>query len=195
MPTVAKTSPAEIIAAAKKIVAQDGLTLLSLQSVATAVGVRAPSLYKRFADRATLVRAVALEVVEELNRLQRRAAVTGTATEDLLAIARVHRRYARAWPRLYLLLFSTQREAELPPVAYHNVVAIVLERVAALTGPDDMLNAARLLVAYIQGFISMEIAGAFRLGGDLDEAFDFGVDRILSSLQLPVRSRSARRPR
>jgi hypothetical protein len=28
----------------------------------------------------------------------------------------------------------------------------------------------------------MELAGAFQLGGDLDEAFDFGIDRLAAAL-------------
>ena len=31
-------------------------------------------------------------------------------------------------------------------------------------------------------FVSMELTGAFRLGGDLDEAYAFGIDAILAGL-------------
>jgi hypothetical protein len=36
-----------------------------------------------------------------------------------------------------------------------------------------------MVVAWLNGFVSMEQAGAFRLGGSIDEAFDYGIDRIL----------------
>ncbi len=182
MPTVPKTSSADIVRAARQMVAKDGLTMLSLAAVAQAVGVRAPSLYKRFADRAALVRAVALEVVGDLARLAEAAAVTGSATEDLRAIAHAQRAYAHKWPRLERLVFSNDPAAELRAEAYPRTVTTLRERVAMLVGPRDALPAARMLVAFTHGFLSMEIAGAFRLGGDLDEAFAFAVDRLLASL-------------
>ena len=35
---------------------------------------------------------------------------------------------------------------------------------------------------WAHGFVSMELAGAFRLGGDVDAAFDFGIDRLTDAL-------------
>ncbi len=58
MPAVAKTSDDDIVRAARRIVERDGTVGLSMQSVANEVGVRAPSLYKRFTDRAALLGAV-----------------------------------------------------------------------------------------------------------------------------------------
>jgi hypothetical protein len=49
-------------------------------------------------------------------------------------------------------------------------------------GDADALMAARMLVAWAQGFVSMELAGAFRLGGDVDAAFDYGLERLTASL-------------
>ena len=47
-PAPVKASNAAILAAARAIVASEGDEGLSLNAVADAVGVRAPSLYKRF---------------------------------------------------------------------------------------------------------------------------------------------------
>jgi hypothetical protein len=41
-----------------------------------------------------------------------------------------------------------------------------------------------MVVAWAHGFVSMELAGAFRLGGDVDDAFAFGVDRLASALAI-----------
>jgi hypothetical protein len=49
-------------------------------------------------------------------------------------------------------------------------------RVAAdLAGEQHVLEAARTFTAWANGFISMELAGAFKLGGDIDGAFEFGI--------------------
>ena len=38
-------------------------------------------------------------------------------------------------------------------------------------------------MAWAHGFIVMELAGAFRLGGDVEQAWDFGLDRILAAVR------------
>jgi hypothetical protein len=53
---------------------------------------------------------------------------------------------------------------------------------AALAGPEHSLEAARTIVAWAHGFVSMELAGAFRLGGDVDRAYAFGVERLAAAL-------------
>jgi hypothetical protein len=39
-----------------------------------------------------------------------------------------------------------------------------------------------MVVAWIHGFVSMELAGAFRLGGDVQVAFDYGLERIIAAV-------------
>ena len=37
-------------------------------------------------------------------------------------------------------------------------------------------------MAWAHGFVSMELAGGFRLGGDLDAAYATGIDLILAGI-------------
>ena len=53
MPTPSRTSTAEIVAAGRAILEAEGFEGLTMQRVAAAVGVRAPSLYKRVDGRAS----------------------------------------------------------------------------------------------------------------------------------------------
>jgi hypothetical protein len=38
------------------------------------------------------------------------------------------------------------------------------------------------VTAFAHGFVSMEITGAFRLGGDVDEAYRYGVGVLVDGL-------------
>ena len=63
--------------------------------------------------------------------------------------------------------------------------ATLLRTVAAVAGERDALPAARTLVPWVQGFVTMELAGAFRLGGDVEQAWRFGLDHLLIAISLP----------
>jgi len=51
---------------------------------------------------------------------------------------------------------------------------------------DRALEAARTIVAWAHGFVDLELAGGFRLGGDLDRAYRTGVDTIIAGLSEPA---------
>jgi AcrR family transcriptional regulator len=183
MPTPARTSLEAIVAAARSIIEGDGLEGLTMQRVAAAVGVRAPSLYKRVRSREDLVRLVVEDVARELTQRLDTAASTGNARRDLHALANAIRSFAHAQSAAYGLLFAQRPAAsQLSPETLAGTVAAVLRTTAALAGPDRSLEAARTVVAWAHGFISMELAGAFHLGGDVDRAYDFGIDRLTVAL-------------
>lgn len=183
MPAVAKTSDDDVVRAARKLVERDGAECLSMQAVADEVGVRAPSLYKRFADRSALLAAVEMETFASLGRTLERAAKTGKPQPDLVEMGRVYRRFAKSHPRLYEMLFSRSapRGAEADRVRAEAAKPVV-ERVAQLVGEKRALASARVLTAFVHGFVSMENAGAFRLGEGVDDAYELGLSMLLRSL-------------
>ncbi|MET4059049.1 AcrR family transcriptional regulator [Arthrobacter sp. UYP6] len=172
MPTPERTSLAEIVAAGASILESEGLPRVTMQAVAQRVGVRAPSLYKRVRDREALIGLVAEAAVAELTgRLD-------TAEGTLAGIARAYRAFAQERPEAFRLLLSTVGD----PAAPARVSAPVLRVTEELVGPEQALQAARLVTAWATGFISMELAGAFRLDGDPERAFDYGVEHLTAAL-------------
>lgn len=184
MPTPDRTSLAAIVAAGREILEHAGPSGLTMQAVATKVGVRAPSLYKRVKNRDALLVAVAEATIDELaEHLTAAAAHTDLAAADgtsetLIALARAYRDYAHAQPEAFRLMFT----ASAPLDALERAAAPVLGVARELVGDAESLNAARLVTAWMTGFLQMELAGAFRLGGDVDEAFEYGLDRLLGGL-------------
>ncbi len=187
MPTPARTSVAEIVRAGRAILEAEGVEGLTMQRVARAVGVRAPSLYKRVQDRADLVRLIAGDVAHELTATLDEAATSGNPRRDLQALAQAFRAFARAQPEGYRLLFARLPDGSpLDPDTTARASAAILRTAAALAGRDQSLEAARTVVAWAHGFISMELADAFRLGGDVDRAYAFGIDRLSAAIAAPA---------
>jgi AcrR family transcriptional regulator len=191
MPTPARTSLEKIVQASRSIVEAGGLDSLTMQRVASAVGVRAPSLYKHVRNRDALVRLVVEGVARELTETLDAAAKTGDPLADLRSLAHALRAYAHANPAAYGLLFAhLPAEARPDQDNLARTSAAVLRTTATLAGADLALEAARMVVAWAHGFISMELAGAFRLGGDLDRAYAFGIERLGAALMQAAPSRS-----
>lgn len=173
MPTPDRTSLAEIVDVARDLIEAGGFARLTMQAVAEKVGVRPPSLYKRVRDRDALLLLVAEATVDDL--AQRLAASDGT----LAAVAHAYRGFAHERPEGFRLIFTVAGAAD----SLNRVSAPVLRLARELVGPDAALEAARLITAWATGFIDMELSGAFRLGGDLDRAFEFGLERIERGLR------------
>ena len=124
-PAPSRTSVDAIVAAARRILETDGLAAVTMRSVAEAVGVQGPSLYKRVPDRAALVRAVADGVVADLAGTLARATETGDPHTDLRSVADAYRDFVNRNPNGYRLLF-----ADLPAGASPDPAAL-----AALAEP------------------------------------------------------------
>ena len=183
MPTPSRTSIDEIVSAGRSILEAEGLDGLTMQRVAAAVGVRAPSLYKRVRGRADLIRLIANDIVRKLTETMDAAATSGDPRADLRGLAKAFRGFARENPNAYGLIFGRLPDDErADPELNARAIEALLRTASAIAGPDHALEAARTVVAWANGFVSMELSGAFRLGGDVDRAFDYGLDRLTRSI-------------
>ena len=181
MPAHSQTSTAAIVAAGRRLLEQRGVDALTMHDVAVAVGVRAPSLYKRVSGRSDLLRLILEDATDELTSALDAAAGSGEPVADLRAMAAAYRRFAHCHPVTYSLMYAPHS----PPGATQRSArssATLLRIVTELAGPRHALLAARTIVAWANGFIMMELAGAFRLGGDVEQAWTFGLDQILTAI-------------
>jgi AcrR family transcriptional regulator len=187
MPAHPKTTDEEIIQAARQLVESEGRDGFSMNDVAASVGIRAPSLYGRFKDRSSLLEAVELTVCAELGTLLSKSSVANSPKATLTVQAQTVRRYAKANPNSYSLIFDIRSAAtEEARSARAAALTPMLLPLAALAGEENAFAAARVLVPYLHGFISMELANAFRLGCEVDAAFEKGVLVILRGLSRSV---------
>jgi AcrR family transcriptional regulator len=177
MPATPKLSDDRVLRSAHGIVEKHGVDSLSMQSVAAALDVTAPALYKRYGDRDAIVRAV-----------QRRAFAT---LADALAgkrsipeLAAAYRTFARKHPFVYEAMFRDAGALEPADLeARRAAMAPLFSAIAGLVPPNDALKAARLLTAFVHGFVEMERLRAFQLGDDVDGAFAYAIDALVQSIQ------------
>jgi len=177
MPTPERTTLDAIVAAAAEILESEGLGGVTMQAVAQRVGVRAPSLYKRVESRDTLLRLVAEATLREY-------AVGLDGITDPHRLVDTLRAFGQARPAAFLLVMSPGPGTPVARQEFRDAAsASLLGITAELAGEDDALEAARTLTAWATGFVSMEINGAFTLGGDVERAWRFGRDRVVAALR------------
>jgi len=183
MPTPPRTTLEAIVSAGRTVLAREGLSGLTMQRVGEAVGVRAPSLYKHVASRSALIRLVADNVVADVARRLDNAASAGDPGQDLRALAITLRTFALTDPHGFDLLFTPLPDNAAPDASTFAAAAGPVLRVATdLAGPDRALDAARTVTAWASGFLRMELAGDFQLGGDVPRAFEFGLQALIRGL-------------
>ncbi|MHA7987012.1 TetR/AcrR family transcriptional regulator [Rathayibacter sp. CAU 1779] len=185
MPAPTRTSTDEIIAAALDLVDSGGQEALTMQAVADRVGVRAPSLYKRVQSRDHLLGLAVERVIAELASVLDDASASSTDDpfDGVVAMAHALRGFAHDHPHFFGLVFGVLPDAAKPPrEALARSATAVLAASQRLAGPDAALDAARTITAWAYGFLTMELAGAFQLGGDPEAAFDYGAEAIARSI-------------
>ena len=177
------TTLAAIVAAGRDLLEAGGLDAVTMQAVAERVGVRAPSLYKRLPSRAALIAAIGTAALADLGRRLEPPGGYPDPASGLRTMAAALRTFAHENPRAYELLFmNLPPEFRPPPDRLALASAPLLAATSRLVGPDQALDAARLVTAFAHGFVSMELSGAFQLGGDVDEAYRYGIDVLVAAL-------------
>lgn len=187
MPAHARTSTALILAAANEVLDLSGLDGVTMGAVADRVGIRAPSLHKRIATRGQLLQMLADSAMADLE--EELSAAVQQADDPRLALAdavRSLRGFAHRRPNAYGLIFGpVPPGARASASASRRAAEPVMEVFARLVAPHEVLPAARTFTAWASGFISMELAGVMRNEGDIDVAFEWGLERITRAICRP----------
>jgi len=146
--------------------------------------VRAPSLYKRVRDRRELLSLVVAATLDDLIDRMEATRAEPDAARRVVVLADALRAFAHEHPVGFSLVFGTHDAPRPDAGALARSVTPLLDAVGALTGPDHALDGARLLTAWANGFLTMELAGQFGLGGDVEEAWRWGLERMVAALRM-----------
>lgn len=182
MPYPSQFSHDQLLATTADLIEAQGVEATTLGDVAAALGVKTPSLYRHVADRTDLLRQVNLHFLQGLFAVMERATAAGGAAEGrMLAVMSAYRQYAHEHPQLYLMSFA-HRVAELRPDEdlLVRMVWPLQGVMAEIAGEADALAALRSVLAYVHGFVMLELTDQLRRGGDLADDFRAGAQALLS---------------
>ncbi len=181
----------QVLEAAAEIADRDGLDALSLASVASALGVRSPSLYSHVDGLTGMRRQLSIHASDLLSAELTEAAEGLESTQALRAIATQLRTFAHRRPGLYAAFLPAPTADQDPEVAAALARPVsVAGTVLAGMGIDaeTMIPLVRALRASVHGFVHLELGGGFGLTDDIDASFTTTVDLVVDAI---ARHRSA----
>ncbi|KRE21124.1 TetR/AcrR family transcriptional regulator [Agromyces sp. Soil535] len=165
-----------------------GFDDLSLARVASAAGVATPSLYKHIASLARLRQAVSLGCTREFAAVCAAASIGRSEADALRSLAIAMRDFARAHPGRYAAVQAgpdpdDPEQAELRAEAA-RVVGVIAAVLQGFGLPESSaIDAVRAARSALHGFVSIELAGGFRLPDDLDRSFDMLVELLVEGFR------------
>ena len=143
-PAPARTSNTEIVSAGRELLEAAGLGSVTMQAVAAQVGVRAPSLYKRFPNRDALIAAITTATLEDLGELLAPLSHAPDTSAGLRELALAYRAFAWANPRAFELLYMNLPLDSRPSVEdTARATAPVLTLAERLVGPERATSTTR----------------------------------------------------
>jgi AcrR family transcriptional regulator len=163
---------AQIIAAARGLLEEEGRAALTMRRLALLLGIRAPSIYKHLPGKHAVEVALIEEGMAEMGDTLHRVISHQGAPADgaVAALLAAYRAEALAHPNLYRLATAGQLpRSELPPG---------LEDWAGepwfLVAGDSFL--AQALWSFAHGMVILELDGRYPDGSDLDRTWRAGAE-------------------
>lgn len=160
----------EVVAVAGDLLDRLGPDGLSMRAIAANVGIRAPSLYRHFPDKA------AIEAALQERALVDPATTLAAAGPRLAELAHAYRGWALARPHRYALISGPALHRDRLPDGVEDAAAAPL--LAAVGGDVDR---ARALWGLAHGLVELELAGRFGPGADVDAAWAAGIAAFAST--------------
>jgi AcrR family transcriptional regulator len=180
MPYPAKTDPDQILETAMQILETDGHEALSMRKLAEAIDLKAPSLYRHYADKNALEQAIAARAATQLHGvLEQAIRPFRSASKVLHQSARTYCEFAKTHPELYDLMMTNFTPASVSESK--SLWNFVLEVIGRITGNPDDTSAAVALWSFLHGFVTLERNGLFGPSGP-QNALEVGIDALIAGL-------------
>lgn len=161
---------AETVVAARRLLEDEGAGALTMRRLADDMGIRAPSLYKHFANKAAVELAIIEDALFDIGDVTHRAIHEPGTAGALLHLLSVYRTYCVTHPNLYRLAVAGHFPRENLPEGLEewagNPWFVVTQ--------DPHL--AQALWSFAHGMVILEIDDRYPPGSDLDRTWRAGAD-------------------
>jgi len=178
-------SSADILKTAVHLVEIGDADGLSLRAVASALGVKAPSLYRYFAHKETLEVAIAEEVLNAMLGALQVAAEIADPEARFRRTVDAYLRFARERFSLYSFVVQDRIPATYGLKAGKAVWNLLLEAASGVSGQPDDTAAAVATWSFLHGYATLEHSGAFGASGP-QGGLELGVEAFLSNFRSRV---------
>lgn len=159
----------QLLEAAARILANDGLGALSTRRLANELGVSTMVVYTRFGSMPELLDAVVSEGFDRQAARLQAVGESDDAVADLVELGIAYRANAIANPHLYSIMYAAvptddaaehQHRTDQARSTFEFLVAATT-RAAETLGAGDPEVIAGQLWSSVHGFVSLELAGVF----------------------------------
>lgn len=173
MPHPSRISQPQVLRAARQLLESKGPDGLTMRALARSLHVSAPSLYLYVESRDDLLAQLISEGIRELDSALRDAAARpGTLHQRALAIAHAYIDFATANPHLFTLMFGPAVDEDRIDRAAGDAAAPLLDLVAEIVSPADVIPLASALWAFVHGYTVLRLAAQFRMNPEHEPAFE-----------------------
>jgi len=174
VPTARTPRATDIVAAAHRILEAEGMAALTMRRLGVETGMRAPSIYKHFPDKASVELALIDEGLAGVGQVLH-AAVEEADVED-----------ARSAEPVRALLTAYRSHALAHPNLYRLATAGPLDRARLTPGLEDWAGEpfflatgdparAQALWSAAHGMVILELDGRYPAGSDLDATWEAAI--------------------
>ena len=185
MPAVPKTDRETILKTALARLRRDGLSALSLRSLAADVGIATNALYHYFPSRSDLEDALSDHAARRMHAALERDLARQSQGKKLTPAGRIrtvaagYLRFAEREPHLYAAMIHGPCESGATTEGHEALWDLVYNATVALHGEAEASHAAVSLWALLHGTLSLLHAGALKMGPK--ESIRFGLDAWLQT--------------
>jgi AcrR family transcriptional regulator len=160
----------DVVAAARSVLEAEGPHALTMRRLGEELGIRAPSLYKHFPDKAAVEAAIIEESLAEIGVVLHHAVAHPGRRPVVASLLTAYRAFSLEHPNLYRLSTSGRLDRAALPIGLEDWAG---EPFLLATGDS---HRAQALWSFAHGMVILEIDGRFPDGSDLDRTWRAGAD-------------------
>jgi AcrR family transcriptional regulator len=189
MPYPSKTGRQQILSAAMKLLARNGLRGVTVRAVASSLKIAPNALYRYFPDRKRLEEAVAAEAALRLHAVLLKATSRAhTGEQRIRMLAGTYMRFASEQHLLYEALAVPRPATGQDAVGPERLWQFAVEQVSRISGERAAPEATVALWAFLHGMAALQSANAFDEEKPFS-SFEFGLQAWMDATKVAGASR------